>query len=362
MNRQNVLLAILGITTPIMGATVVHASDIEDNVFRLINGENNWTITQADLDSDQDTFTKFTRNNNPIVFNKSKTSVGNVDPITGLSSVSFTSSNSVIKISTGFKEDKFLYERYIENDGSNEFSVSLYGERYINLSSLNEELVIDEVNIEYSCSGNEEEIYDSNLTFQYNEGTESYSVGTPSTTIAKTMKTVLIPRYYDDGVNGEHFVTVVASSGFNACTATEIYLPSIITKIESQGFYQCKKVKSIYLPDSITSLGSSSFNACSVLKHIRLSESLTKIDDRCFYECSALESIHLPDSVSSLGSSEFTRDSLLSEVNCPRSLKTIGNSTFYIMDSLKSFIVTSNVRETHEIFSIGTLTHRILIN
>lgn len=345
MNRQNVLLAILGITTPIMGATVVHASDIEDNIIRLVNGENNWTITSSDLDSNQDTITKLTSNGNPIVFNKSNNSVGNVDPITGLSSVSFISSNSVIKISTGFKEDKFLYERYIENDGSNEFSVSLFGERYINLSSLNEELAIDEVNIEYSCSGNEEEIYDSNLLIQYNSKTESYSVGAVSTPIAKKMKTVLIPRYYDDGVNGEHDVTIVRESGFNACNATSIYIPSTITKIENQGFYQNFNVPRIYLPDSVLSIGGSAFNKNTKLTHIRLSENLTSIGMDCFKEDELLEEIYLPDSITKIESSTFTKCYALNKVNCPKGVKALPNSMFYFTHAMTEFFITKNVKD-----------------
>ena len=205
MNRQNVLLAILGITTPIMGATVVHASDIEDNVFRLINGENNWTITSPDLDSDQDTITKLTRNGNPIVFNKSNTSVSNVDPITGLSSVSFESSNTYVVISTGFNNEEMLYERYIKNDGSNEFNVSLYGESFLNISSLEDEsLVIDNIDISYSCSMSQEEIYDSRLKFNYVSKTSSYSVEAASNKFSSTdkNKVCMIPMYFDDGING----------------------------------------------------------------------------------------------------------------------------------------------------------------
>lgn len=111
-------LASIGVLTT--GLVVSNASGVEafTHLFRS-NNQNNWTITKSDLDVDQDTFTKLTSNNNPIVFNKSETSISNVDPITGLSSVSFESSNSYVLISTGFNNEEMLYERYIKNDGTN---------------------------------------------------------------------------------------------------------------------------------------------------------------------------------------------------------------------------------------------------
>lgn len=62
-----------------------------------------------------ESFTHLFRNSNPIVFNKSNNSVGNVDPITGLSSVSFEPSNRYVLISTGHNSDESFYERHMGN-------------------------------------------------------------------------------------------------------------------------------------------------------------------------------------------------------------------------------------------------------
>lgn len=84
-------LASIGVLATGLAVSNVSGVEAFTHLFRS-NNKNNWTITKSDLDTDRDTFTKMTSNNNPIVFNKSETSISNVDPITGLSSVSFESS------------------------------------------------------------------------------------------------------------------------------------------------------------------------------------------------------------------------------------------------------------------------------
>ena len=96
--------------------------------------ESNWVITKEDLDSANSTFSKITANGNFIGFEKSDYSVKNLNSITGLESVTCHSTNNYLQVSTGFREDSFLHERYFKNDRANEFNISLTGERYIQIS------------------------------------------------------------------------------------------------------------------------------------------------------------------------------------------------------------------------------------
>lgn len=119
-------LGIGGITSTV---AVTATNNNYQRLFR--NSENNWIITKDDLESENNTFSEIRNRGNTIEFSKTNYSVKNLVPITGLESVTLQSTNSYLQVSTGFKEDSFLYERYLRNDGTNEFNISLKGESYI---------------------------------------------------------------------------------------------------------------------------------------------------------------------------------------------------------------------------------------
>ena len=108
-------------------ATTVAVSAASNNCQTLFsrNNNNNWLIRNEDLEIEGYSIYKLTNHNNVIEFSKSSNSVRNITPLTGLNTVTLTSSNSYLQISTGYREDSFLYEKYLRNDKSNEFNISL---------------------------------------------------------------------------------------------------------------------------------------------------------------------------------------------------------------------------------------------
>ena len=334
------LLGFAGVTT------TVAISAASDNYQRLFsrNNNNNWTIRKEELDQEGDTFTKITNYNNVIEFSKTNNSVRNITPLTGLESITLTSTNSYLQISTGYREDSFLYERYLRNDGTNEFNISLTGECYIQISSLNEVLDADDIDISYVCSSITEEIYEPNLDYTYNSETESYSIKLASTADKTKVKRIDIPRYFDNGMNGKHPVTSIEYEAFaNATNLEWLSIPSSITTISGRAFSQCLKLNDLYIPDGPTSLGSRSFWRCNALINIRLPETLTSLDEYTFYYAGGLVDIHLPNSINSIGNMCFVNNSYLVNVNCPTSLSTIPTSFLYNASSLRSFTIGRNI-------------------
>ena len=330
----------------VAGLTTTMAVAASDNVkqilFRSLN--NNWIITKEDLESEGDTFSKVTARGNIIEFSKTNNSVVNLTPITGLESVTLQSTNSYLQVSTGFTGDSFLYERYLRNDGTNEFNISLKGECYIQISSLDEILDADDIDISYVCSGMTEEIYESNLDYIYDSTTSSYSVIVNSSLDPKKVKSVDIPMYFDDGENGKHAVTSIEYEGFYNCTTLEwVSIPSSITNIGGRAFYQCFRLNHLYIPDGITKINGRTFLSCNDLNDIRLPETLTILDDYAFYHASGITSLHLPNSITSVGSNCFVTCNNLVELNCPISLTTLPGSFIYQASALRSFIIGTNI-------------------
>ena len=275
------VIALLGFTSVTTSVAVATTGVSYQRLFR--NTENNWIITKQDLESKGDTFSKVTSRGNIIEFSKTSNSIVNLTPLTGLESVTLQSTNSYLQIYTGFNEDSFLYERYFKNDGTNEFNISLTGECYIQISSVNEGLDADDINISYVCSGSTEEIYDSDLEFTYQSVSSSYSVKVNSLLDPKKVYKVDIPMYFDDGENGKHSVTAIENEGFYNCTNIErINIPSSITSIGGRSFYQCYALNNLYIPDGVTRINNRTFYKCNSLNNLRLPETLTSLDEYAF--------------------------------------------------------------------------------
>lgn len=342
-----VLLSSCGVAT-LTTTMAVAASGIDNHrLFRSLS--NDWIITKQDLESEENTFSKVTSRGNTIEFSKTNNSIVNLTPLTGLSSVTLRSTNSYLQVSTGFNEDSFLYERYFKNDGTNEFNISLKGECYIQISSLNEVLDADEIDISYVCSGMTEEIYESNLDYTYDSTTSSYSVKVNSSLDSKKVTRVDIPMYFDDGENGKHSVTSIGYEGFYNCTTLEwLSIPSSITSIAGRVFYQCLKLNDLYIPDGVTRINNRTFYRCNKLSNLRLPENLTSLDDYAFYYAGGLTNLHLPNSISSIGSNCFVQCENLSSVNCPTSLSVVPSSFIYIADSLRSFTIGTNITRIYD--------------
>ena len=97
---------------------------------------------------------------------------------------------------------------------------------------------------------------------------------------------------------------------------SRIILPTNITSIGYQAFWNCKSLTSINLPDSITIIGSYAFMSCFSLTSINLPNSLTTIGDYSFSDCQSLTSIVIPHSVTSISKYTFSLCNALTSITC----------------------------------------------
>ena len=192
---------------------------------------------------------------------------------------------------------------------------------------------------------------------------------------------------YTDGT--EKFL--VAYHGTN----TELILPSDITKINQNAFYDCTGLTNITIPDSVTSIGERAFYGCSGLTSITIGSGVTSIGVNAFYDtkwynnqpyglvyagkvvykykgtmpsnnsivikdgtlgiadsafsgCSSLTSVTIPDSVTSIGDSAFAGCSGLTSITIPDSVTSIGDYAFYNCSGLMSITIPNKVTSVGE--------------
>ena len=107
----------------------------------------------------------------------------------------------------------------------------------------------------------------------------------------------------------------ISEYAFKSCNLENIEIPSSVTSIGGNAFYECRDLSSIEIPSSVTDIGEYAFAFCSSLKSMEIPSSVTSIGDRVFYGCSSLESIEIPSSVTSIGEQVFGDCWSLSKIN-----------------------------------------------
>lgn len=148
----------------------------------------------------------------------------------------------------------------------------------------------------------------------------------------------------------------------------EYAIPSSVSEIDINAFYNCRHLKTLVLPlrlkrekvadifldcDSLYSIsvdeknpylcsdGSALYNkdkselvfVCHTVKKMSIPSSVTKIGDYAFYKCTDLTSIELPSGVTSLGRDAFNGCTNLSSITLPSNVKEI---RFYAFDGCKN--------------------------
>lgn len=123
----------------------------------------------------------------------------------------------------------------------------------------------------------------------------------------------------------------------------KVYLPSTLTKIGDNCFYQCNKINYVSdMPDTVTAIGRDVFHT-SALESIYLSKGLKSIGESAFSDCSGLKELVLPEGLVSVGLQAFSGCSSLTELVIPDSVKEINPGAFSNCSGLKTLTIGEGV-------------------
>ena len=146
---------------------------------------------------------------------------------------------------------------------------------------------------------------------------------------------------YDSRNNCNAIIETTTNTLLYGCQNTII--PSGVSSIGDDAFFDCSGLTSINIPNSVTSIGRDAFGSCSGLTSINIPSSVTSIGERAFMDCSGLTSINIPSGVTSIGESAFTYCSSLTSINIPSGVTSIGDQAFSYCSSLTSITIPNSV-------------------
>ena len=94
---------------------------------------------------------------------------------------------------------------------------------------------------------------------------------------------------------------------FSSCGANfiSIIIPSSVTTIGDNAFYECRSLKSINIPKEVKTIGTSAFDWCKGLTSVTIPGSVSRIGNSVFMFCSRLKSVKLSKGLKTIGFGAF---------------------------------------------------------
>ncbi|MBD5446898.1 MAG: leucine-rich repeat domain-containing protein [Treponema sp.] len=154
----------------------------------------------------------------------------------------------------------------------------------------------------------------------------------------KDMGTVSVTVNYGKPDSGQcHFM----DSGDSTLTGYVI-IPSGVTEIKENAFYQCKNITGVGIPASVTSIKDNAFSGCGSLTSVTIPSSVTSIGEHAFLRCGSLTSVTIPGSVTSIGYAAFGGCDSLDTVYYGGTAREWDNISRHPTGDLKGKTITSS--------------------
>lgn len=159
------------------------------------------------------------------------------------------------------------------------------------------------------------------------------------------LKTLVLPLRLKS-VNGYHFsncdslysISVDEKNPYLCSDGSALY-----NKDKSELVFVYHTVRKMSIPSSVTKIGDYAFYNCTNLTSIELPSGVTEIGDYAFYNCTNLSSLTLPSGVTEIGLSAFEGCKSLTSVTLPSGVKYVLSYTFYGCESLRSINLPSDL-------------------
>lgn len=155
-------------------------------------------------------------------------------------------------------------------------------------------------------------------------------------------------------------LTSIPEGAFAYCKNLKtIKLPSTITSIGDEAFYNCQSLTNIEGLDkcNLKSIGSATFSNCKALENLDFSQStFTNVPSKAFNGCSALAKITLPNTLTTIGGYAFYACYSIPQLDLSNTaLTTLENYALYQMRETTKFSLPDSISSigTHA-FSVST--------
>ena len=138
-------------------------------------------------------------------------------------------------------------------------------------------------------------------------------------------------------------VTKIGERAFESSEIIKVVIPSSVTEIDTDAFYNCRSLESVVIPDNVTEIGERAFIYCRSLKSITIPSGVTQISPNMFHGCHSLESIVIPDNVTEIRYGAFFNCKSLKNIVIPNSVTDIDSSAFWGCASLRSITLPDSI-------------------
>lgn len=139
------------------------------------------------------------------------------------------------------------------------------------------------------------------------------------------------------------------------CKMQDLVLPSTLTKVGEQAFFECSCFESVTMNDLNGScdFGKEVFGSCFSLKHVTLSEGVTGISEQMFDKCGMLESVRIPTTCKTIGDKAFNICAALHTIIIPEGVERIGQNVFENSGLTDIYVMAKSAATVPQIYSIG---------
>ena len=168
------------------------------------------------------------------------------------------------------------------------------------------------------------------LQFQDPYDLSSVQLVSPLVVAAKQTGKVTIPSQFS--YKGDTFtVKSLDTQVFSGSGVTEVEIPSTVTNIGNQAFYDCTNLTTVTGGTAVKSIGDYAFYNCANLTAVTIGAAVKNIGRYAFGKCTDLENVYVPDSVEKLGAYAFRYCESLKTASLPGSLyNTSGANTWFL--------------------------------